>query len=202
MITGTNVHRRSVRRAAGLLLGIALLGGAMAAPAAAAVTSQEEIPIAYLLIDEANGLLGFVNVNRANRCAWAPPAPYPANSTVTVRFIEPRPGVTMLSYTATLSIELWRLDTGTYDFSQGPCENTAAQTSPFATGTARISAGDNDLDVSLTRGNAFGETGTATVYEPTGQAWSYSWTFRGLGIPPEDCACRVIVDRYSLRRHG
>lgn len=51
---------------------------------------------------------------------------------------------------------------------------------PIATGTVRVVVNDNDLDVSLTRTNAFGGTATGTLERADGTACAFSATFRAL----------------------
>jgi hypothetical protein len=51
---------------------------------------------------------------------------------------------------------------------------------PIATGTVRVVLNDNDLDVSLTRTNAFGYTATGTLERADGTACAFSATFRAL----------------------
>ena len=51
---------------------------------------------------------------------------------------------------------------------------------PIATGTVRVVGNDNDLDVSLTRANAFGFTATGTLERADGTTCRFAATFRGL----------------------
>jgi hypothetical protein len=51
---------------------------------------------------------------------------------------------------------------------------------PIATGTVRVVLNDNDVDVSLTRTNAFGYTATGTLERADGTACAFSATFRAL----------------------
>lgn len=57
---------------------------------------------------------------------------------------------------------------------------------------------DNDVNVSLTRTNSFGETAHGEVYETaTGNGWSFSWTFR-LAIDRDE-NFYVRVDHLVIR---
>jgi hypothetical protein len=51
---------------------------------------------------------------------------------------------------------------------------------PIATGTVRAVLNDNDVDVSLTRTNAFGYTATGTLERADGTSCAFSATFRAL----------------------
>jgi hypothetical protein len=62
---------------------------------------------------------------------------------------------------------------------------------PIATGTVRVVLTDNDVDVSLTRTNAFGFTAKGTLERADGSACAFSATFRAL-ITRED-EFRVVV---------
>jgi hypothetical protein len=56
---------------------------------------------------------------------------------------------------------------------------------PLATGTVRVVLNDNDIDVTLTRTNAFGHTATGTLQRADGTACHFSAMFRAL-ITKED----------------
>jgi hypothetical protein len=62
---------------------------------------------------------------------------------------------------------------------------------PIATGTVRVVLTDNDVDVSLTRTNAFGFTAKGTLERADGTACGFSATFRAL-VTQED-EFRVLV---------
>ena len=51
---------------------------------------------------------------------------------------------------------------------------------PIATGTVRVVLNDNDVDVSLTRTNAFGHTATGTLQRADGTTCHFSAMFRAL----------------------
>jgi hypothetical protein len=63
---------------------------------------------------------------------------------------------------------------------------------PIATGTVRVVLTDNDVDVSLTRTNAFGYTATGTLERADGTACAFSTTFRALITQEEEF--RVLVE--------
>ena len=55
-----------------------------------------------------------------------------------------------------------------------------ATVEPIATGTVRVVLNDNDVDVTLTRTNAFGYTAKGTLERADGTACAFSATFRAL----------------------
>jgi hypothetical protein len=63
---------------------------------------------------------------------------------------------------------------------------------PIATGTVRVVLNDNDVDVSLTRTNAFGYTATGTLERADGTTCAFSATSRAL-ITKQD-EFRVLVE--------
>lgn len=61
-------------------------------------------------------------------------------------------------------------------------------------------ATDNDLDVSLTRMNSFGDRATAKVADGTGGSWHYSAIFQGQ-ISKDD-EFRAVVVQSTLKPTG
>ncbi|MGH2357752.1 MAG: hypothetical protein ACRDGJ_07020 [Candidatus Limnocylindria bacterium] len=150
-----------------------------AAPASAAPPEQSEEPIFGLFPDLTNGLVVFWNITRDDYCAWEaggfvgePPVQelVPVTSHVT------RMGAILLTWSADSTLELWTLDADA-DLS-GPCQDTDDSTLPWAAGSAQARYTDNDLEVSLTRTNAFGDRAEGSVVDGDGASWHYSWAFR------------------------
>jgi hypothetical protein len=146
-------------------------------PALADPPEVVEEPIFNVWLDLEHGLVGFWNISRADMCDWAaggfvgpPPVEAPVEATV----VETKQGALIASFSETRSLELWNLDADA-DLI-GPCEDTNSQTEPWATGAFTCTARDNDLTVSLTRTNAFGDWGQGTVYDAEGVAYRYSMT--------------------------
>jgi hypothetical protein len=140
---------------------------------------RSEEPIFLISPDEDNSLVIFWNTTRDDYCVWEEGGfvdPEPAIEPVTAISIETRKGAIVQSFHATRPIEIWQLDEGA-DLS-GPCADTDEQTGAWATGDARVTLTDNDLDVSGTRTNSFGNRGQGTVTDDTGGQWSYTWAFR------------------------
>lgn len=138
---------------------LALLMMGLVAPTSAAPPQQSEEPIFLLFPDPENGLAVFVNITRENFCAWEAGGfvgPPPVGELVSAQFKETGQGAVVSSFQADVSIELWRFDSDVPPLV-GACEDTDGQVGPWATGDARIEANDNDVDVSLTRTNSFGD---------------------------------------------
>ena len=157
---------------------VGLLIATLALPALADPPEQVDDPLFLIFPDVENGLVVFWNVTRAGFCAWEAGGfigPSPALEDVTISFHETGQGVLNGSYHETRPLELWNMDEGA-DLS-GACQDTDGQSGPFATGDATVTASDNDVDVSGTRTNAFGERGQGKVFDSDGGAWHYSWVF-------------------------
>lgn len=188
-----------MRKRALVIAALAVLMTGPAAPASAAPPQQVEDPFIFLFADEENGLALFVNITRESFCEWEAGGfvgPPPVEELISAQFNETGKGAIVLSIQqADVSIELWRLDQDVPPFV-GACEDTDEQVEPWATGTARIEANDNDLDVSLTRTNSFGNRGQATVYDANGDAWHYSWSLRALIT--RDGEFRVAAENFNL----
>jgi hypothetical protein len=99
--------------------------------------------------------------------------PPPLDALVTASFQETGQGVLVSSFQAERLLELWRMDDDA-DLS-GPCEDTDDQTGPWATGTAKVTANDNDFDVNLTRTESTGDRAQGKVYDADGERWHCSW---------------------------
>ena len=124
-----------------------------------------------------------VNITRDDFCAWEESefdGPAPVGTLIPAKFKEVGPGAVVGSFQSAtqVSIELWQVDPDVPPFI-GPCEDTDEQSAPWASGEARWMATDNDLDVSLTRMNSFGDRVTAKVVDGAGGSWHYSATFQG-----------------------
>lgn len=107
-----------------------------------------------------------------------PPFPDPVEGIDDVRtkFKEVGKGAFVASARASdLHIELWPFVDDPPGF--GPCLDTSEETGPWATGTTSYQGNDNDLFGSGTRGNAFGDHGTASLTDDAGGEWTYEWRF-------------------------
>jgi hypothetical protein len=191
-------------RTRGLLFAVALavLTVVLAAPATAQAPQRLEEPIFLLFPDTENGLAVFVNITREDYCAWEAGGfvgDPPVGELVESQVVETGKGALVGSFRAVVSVELWRLDADVPPLV-GPCEDTDGQAGAWATGTAHIAANDNDIDVTLTRTDSFGDKGQATVHDAAGDAWHYSWTFHAR-ISKDD-VFTVLVENSNLTRRG
>ena len=95
-------------------------------------------------------------------------------------------------------IELWVMDEGAPGV--GPCLDTASQTLA-GTGVADVRTHDNDLFVSGTRTNAFGNMLRAQLVDPDGNTFSYSTRFHlnSSCHVPDGEAPVCLIDRFELR---
>jgi hypothetical protein len=169
-------------------VGLAALLALSAAPAAGAPPERVEEPVFQIFPDEENGLVVFWNITRDDYCAWEASdfdGDPPVVSLITVTYLTLPTGPVILQSRGVSHLELWTLDEGA-DLS-GPCQDTDDSTEPWATGTAAVTANDNDLDhfvsleAGLKRTNSFGGGGRGTVTDGDGATHHYSFTFRALG---------------------
>lgn len=190
------------RRNLTLVAAAAMLFTLIAAPAAHAdPPEQVNDPIFTIHLDPQNNVAVFWNIARDDFCDWVAAdfeGPPPVQKLVPAMAHEVRSGAVMARYKATRYTELWNINDP--DNPLGPCEDTEGQDGPWATGYINSTAHDNDLFVSLTRANAFGETGTGTVYDGNGGAWHYSWTVK-FQITRND-EFRVLSYNFNLKPTG
>ncbi len=173
----------------------------VALPAQASPPETFDVPIIVLFADEENSNAVFWNITRDDFCGWAAGGfmgEPPAIELVPITVNETGKGAIVASYKETRPIELWNFDDP--DDLVDPCTDTDEQAGPWATGDVTVKAHDNDLFVSLTRMNAFGENGTGTVYDGDGAAWHYSWTF--LAQIDMDGDFRIVVGNSNLKKKG
>lgn len=191
------------RRILALVAAVTMLLTLTAVPAAQADPPEEfNEPLFSLILDTDNNVAVFWNTTRNDFCEWAAGGengPPPVQELVPAMGHAAGPdGVFMGRFHATRHLELWSIDDP--DNLIGPCEDTAGQDGPLATGSATVSGNDNDLNVSLTRANAFGQTGTGTVYDGDGAAWHYSWAIKFKITKKGEF--RVISEQFNLKKKG
>jgi hypothetical protein len=171
----TMLRRRRLFRAAAL----ALLTAAVASPAAAAPPNRIEVDVFTIALDLEHELVMFWNISRDDFCAWEASdfdGPPPVTTLIPAHEHVARDAIVMVNWGGTSSLELWRLDEGA-DLT-GPCQDTDDQSGPWATGTGHQTGHDNDVDVSLTRTNAFGEQLSGTVVDVDGNTWRFNAHFQ------------------------
>ena len=152
----------------------------LAAPVAAAPPQRSAEPLFFIFLNEELGAVEFFNIDRDEFCAWEAGGfvgDAPVETLVPEQSVATGKGALVVRNVVTSTYDIWLLDDDA-DLS-GPCQDTDDQDGPWATGFARVMSNDNDLDVSGTRTNSFGDRGQGTVREvATGQGWALSWTFR------------------------
>jgi hypothetical protein len=187
-------------------LGAAVLAVAlMTVPAVAASAGPPERfeePFFSVSVDEGNELAVFLGITRDNACAWEAggfEGPPPADGVVSLQVKETGKGAIVVSFQGEVSIELWQFD-GDVPPLSGVCEATDDQDGPWATGMARWGGTDNDVDVSLTRTNSFGDRVHATLFDADGGAWIYSFSFRAQITKDDEFILRA--EHATLTRKG
>ena len=188
------------RRTRQPLLVLALLSMLMTlavAPASAAPPVREDVDFFTIPFDPEHELVAFWNISRDDYCAWEASnfeGPAPVEQLIPATFVETGKGAVVMHGDGVSTLELWALDEGA-DLS-GPCQDTDAQDGPWAVGTAHWTRNDNDLDVSGTRTNAFGERLRGTVVDAAGNAWHFSGHFRA--VIDRDGEFRVVSEQFTL----
>jgi hypothetical protein len=199
----------------------AILVLALAAPASAGPPTRVQDPFPTIFPDLENGLVVFVNSDRAQACspdvvaweedviAWIeggevgefPPLPEFPTGLEPIDIQESETGrgaIVYLAMASGLPIELWELEDDAP--LVGPCTDTDDAMRRVAAGTATFRANDNDLFGSGTRGNAYGHRGHANLTDDAGNAWSYSWLFHvnSRCYAPEDGPPRCLLESGKL----
>lgn len=192
------------RRVAVLVAALALLITVTAAPVKADPPDRFDFPFFVVFPDVENGLVVFWNITRDAACEWEASGfagPPPVIELTPVMIKETGKGALVGSVQAVRPIELWNFDDDVPPLV-GPCEDTDDQTGPWATGIVRVTANDNDLDVSGTRTNSFGDRGQGTVFDIEGGRWHYSWTFRASCVVDCELDFSVQAEHTNLKKMG
>lgn len=186
-----------------MLAALALMVPLVALPAGAQAPERVEEPIFFVFPNTEHGIVVFWNITRDALCTWFQggfEGPPPVESLANVQVKETGKGALVARGHHTAHLELWELnDPGNL---QDPCSDTDGQSGPWAQGSATVSATDNDLDVSGTRRNSFGDIGTGKVIDVSGVSWHLSWTFRA--HCSVDCGLdfNAKADKLNLRPLG
>jgi hypothetical protein len=206
-------------KAVGLLLG-AVMAASLAAPVAAAGPERikESFPIMFPDFDR--GLAIFINTTREAQCTpeaiaaeeafleWLegpmnepppPEAPYvPGIKDITIQEKVTGKGALVSHMKGSgLLAEIWPMVDDPPGV--GPCLDTSASSTPWV-GTARVQGNDNDVFVSETRGNSWGDSGRATVFR-NGKKAVYSWRFHlnDRCYVPEDGPPACLIEQSSFK---
>lgn len=150
----------------------------------------------------------WINITARDFCNWlasGPEGPPPAIDPVIGIGVGTGQGAIVGRIDQELHIELWEFDENPSPLI-GPCEDIAQQLAdpeaePWATGTARFQAKNNDVDFTGTRGVSFGDRTTAQVVDQAGNEYSYRNVFRlnGQCQTPEFAPPACLVDNSQLQ---
>ena len=221
---GTLSSQRVGRRAIGLLLGAVMAVG-LAVPTAAAGPERIKDAFPILFPDFDRGLAVFINTTRDAQCTpeaiafeeallelfeWfedpvgpepvLPPEPdyVPGMDDITIQQKVTGKGALVSHMKASgLATEVWPMVDDPPGV--GPCTDTSGSATPW-TGTARVQGNDNDVEVSGSRGNSWGDSGRATVSR-NGKTAVYSWRFHlnDRCYEPEDGPPVCLIERSSFK---
>ena len=87
-----------------------------------------------------------------------------------------------------------------------PCDGSEPDAA--LTGDVKVRVNDNDGPNEGKRANSFGNRGQGTLYDASGDAYRYSWTFRAIWPPDENSPdndfanLKVVTDKYNLHPIG
>ena len=186
------------------VLATALLMTVTALPAQADPPVQGVEPFFTIMADVENGLAVFWNITRDGFCAWEAggfAGPPPVIELVPGSFHETGKGALVGSFQAERPIELWTFDDDVPPLVSA-CGDTDDQSGPWATGVALVTGNDNDIAVTGTRTNSFGERGRGTVEDGDGDRWHYSWTFRATCTVDCEAGFSLKVENANLKKQG
>ncbi len=179
-------------------LAVTVVLGALPALADPPETSEE--PIFVLFPDFEHDMVVFWNITRADFCDWSDigfEGDPPVIELVEAKGKETGQGAFVASWQASRDLELWKLDDP--GNPQNACADTDGQDGPWASGSARVTGNDNDLDVSGTRRNSFGHRGQGKVTDVSGDRWHYSWNFTAQCSV--DCSVDFVVRTQNTNLH-
>ena len=182
---------------------LAMVTGMAALPAIAEPPERSEEPIFTVALDPVNELVVFWNITRDDLCDWFAGGfvgPPPVQKLIDSQVKETGQGALVASFHETSTLELWNLDDPSDP--QDPCSDTDGQEGAWAQGSATVTANDNDLDVSGTRRNSFGERGQGKVHDADGGHWHFSWVFRAQCSVDCETDFTLRVEKSNLHKIG
>lgn len=213
-----------MRRLITLAASAALLAAGLGPTPATATPEKFEMHLIALFPDFQNNLVVFVNTTREDVCTEAmtafeyelaewfddgmvgdPPDEVEGPEgidPVPVQEVTVRSGAVIVKGDATdVHFELWELDAPEDQTNVGPCTDSDDAMTFVAAGPGTWRVRDNDLDVSETRGNAFGDYGSAIVEDSAGQLYRYTARFHlnDRCYAPDDGPPACLVEWSRLR---
>lgn len=195
--------RQMRHRALGAVVGASVILGVLAGPAGADPPPSSGIVQRFVITDGfgvipdfQNGLWIFANITRQGFCDWlagGEMGPPPVIDLTFLQAVDTGSAIVILFTAGVVPIALHPLTSG------HPCDGSDPDA--WATGEANLAVTDNDIDVSGTRTNAFGEHAEGEVEEvATGDVWHYSWHTRF--VITQDGEFRIVSEVRTLRRLG
>jgi hypothetical protein len=150
--------------------------------------------------DAVNGYWVFSNVSRDDFCTWFNDMggePFPTNqSTDQVQLV-------FLSDALIVNVDgggpTWLHAFAGPDPFINPCDGS--ETDPTFSGDVKVRVNDNDGSNEGKRANSFGDRGQGNLYDASGDAYHYSWTFRGVWNP-EGTEFKVATEMFNLHPIG
>lgn len=185
---------------------------AIAAPAAAEPPDESGVVVRVVdregfgvFPDTEHGYWVFSNVDRAAFCAWfydMGGEPFPTNlrgDGVQLVFASDAVVVSVDAGGPTTLHEFTGEDPG------NPCDGSEVDAA--LTGDVKVRVNDNDGPNTGKRANSFGDRGQGTLYDSSGNAYHYSWTFRAIWAPDENdgtdpSELNVVTDKFNLHPIG
>ena len=169
-----------MRRLRLIIAALTITTALAASPVSAAPPVTVLEPAFLITLNEELRLVSFWNITRQDFCEWEAGGfvgDPPVTNLIPSTEVETGKGAIVGRINASAGLEVWALDEDA-DLT-GPCQDTDDQSAPWGLGSMRWNANDNDLDVTLTRTNAFGDRAHGVVFETaTGAGWAFSWTFQ------------------------
>jgi hypothetical protein len=195
--------RRTRRRIFGVLLGVGMTLGTFGGPAEADPPPSSGVVQRFIVTegfgvfpDFENGFWVFANITRQGFCAWLAGGmvePPPALTEDFIQEVDTGSALVVLVKPGIFPIALHPMTS-----PDDPCGGSEPDS--WATGEAQAIINDNDVEVSGTRTNSFGDHGQGTVVDADGVAWHYSWNTR-LQIK-KDGEFRIVSEVRTLKKAG
>jgi hypothetical protein len=156
--------------------------------------------------DFVNGYWVFSNVSRTDFCTWfydMAGEDFPTNqSTDSVQLV-------FVSDALVINVDgggpTWLHAFVGPDPFINPCDGSEVEAALW--GDAKVRVNDNDGPNEGKRANSFGNRGQGTLYDETGQAYRYSWTFRAVWAPDANFPdpgqdLKIVTEKFNLHPIG
>jgi hypothetical protein len=179
---------------------------AIAAPVSADPPSESGVVVRFqdmgfgVFPDFVNGYWVFSNVTRGDFCTWfnnMTGEPFPTGqSTEQVQLVFPSDA---LIVNIDAGGPTWLHAFVGPDPFINPCDGSEVEATFW--GDVNVRLNDNDGPNEGKRANSFGDRGQGTLNDTSGDAYHYSWTFRGVWNP-DGTEFKVAIDTFNLHQIG